>query len=602
MNSDSNSGRFTLLDATGSNWHTWQTTAKLELKSQKRWKYFDLTSLTSSPPEKYSSADQLKIDGGGDPATFKVTKDYLDWFEECDVAIARLSRLLDPVHVDILDSQPSPKACWDALVVRFANRSAQGVALLQIKLAALKFSEDDSSLTEFLTKFEGLVLDLRRAGHPLADADVCSKLALAMPMSLQPVISSLQEGTNSTNPSHWYSSLSITWERHKTLRAVEPTYAANRAMTSSRDLCHACHNPGHFARDCPTLSPEERARRQERARRRKVGRTSDKTNGGGSGGASDLNAQLAAIQAKIAALEVSNSRDPATSSGYDVHAKISILCASSSSLLESPRVGCVEQDRHGDVVLKAGRGQLPANCVAVDSGASRHCASERQFFVNYRVLETLQKVYLGDDRHILAMGEGDFRVWVDGPTGQCEGIVFTQTLHVPDLACTLISIRQLTRDSKPAVHAIFRGGICEVRNDDSLIFRAVADDSAGGLYALKMRATPRLALRTPILALAAFTTSKSSVALDPHVAHTRFGHLNRNDLHALVRKQLVSSLSLSDRLHQSDPCEPCLLAKAHKLPFSARSTRSSVPLELVHTDVRMSRGRIPRIPRPRARI
>jgi hypothetical protein len=166
--------------------------------------------------------------------------------------------------------------------------------------------------------------------------------------------------------------------------------------------------------------------------------------------------------------------------------------------------------------------------------------------VNYRTLATPQKVYLGDDHHILAIGEGDFRVWVDGLSGEREGVVFTRTLHVPDLACTLISIRQLTREVKPAVHAVFRGNACKIHSDTGLIVRALADDSAGGLYTLKLRTAPRPSLRNPVLAMAAFTASKSATALDPHIAHACFGHLNCNNLQALVRKHLVSRLSLSD--------------------------------------------------------
>lgn len=532
---------FVVLDAAGSNWHSWQTTAKFELKAQKVWKFFDPGHPSSSRPEKYSAEDLTKLGKGVDPSELVILSSYTTWEEECDVAIARLARLVDPVHADILDCSSLPKECWDALVVRFANQSTQGVTLIQTKLSALKFSDDDSiTLTDFLATFSGLVLDLKRAGHPLTDAETCSRIALAMPLSLQPLVSTLQEGQNAANPGHWCASLSTTWERLKCVRASESTFAAKRAATPSttrsRDTCHVCHNPGHYARFCPTLSPEEQARRQENHRKRKEGRSRSPNKAGEK--TPDIAAQLAQIQAHLAALNTgSHSGD--TSSGYDAHAKVSILCASADSLSGRARLACLERDHSGGLILKAGGGKIPANYAAIDSGASRHCASERAFFTNYRTLGEPKRVYLGDDHFIMAVGEGDLRIWVDGPSGEREGIVFTRTLHVPDLACILISIRQLTRDAKPAVHAIFRGNACEIRNDNGLVFRATADDSAGGLYALRLRTAPRPTLRTPVLALAAFVAGKSTAKLDPHVAHARFGHINTNDLNALVRKQLL---------------------------------------------------------------
>jgi hypothetical protein len=106
------------------------------------------------------------------------------------------------------------------------------------------------------------------------------------------------------------------------------------------------------------------------------------------------------------------------------------------------------------MVFKAGCGKVSANYAAV---LGCFCATERDFFTNYCVLKVPQKVYLGNDHHIFAVGRGDLKVWVDGPLGTCKGIVFKRTLHIPDLACTLISICQLTCKVMPAIHTVLLG-------------------------------------------------------------------------------------------------------------------------------------------------
>lgn len=250
MSSES-SLRFVQLDASGSNWHTWQTTAKFELKARKAWKYFDPENPASSCPEKNSADDIKKIwKGDLDETTAPVLLSYTTWEEECNVAIACLARLVNPIHANILDCSTLPKECWDALVVCFAGQSVQGITLIQTKLAALNFADDAlNTLSDILATFNGLILNLKRAGHTMQNAEICSHLVLTMPLCLQPMVSTLQEGTNSANPTHWYQALSTTWERLKAVRANKVTFAVKHAITkaktsSSHNACHECHNPG----------------------------------------------------------------------------------------------------------------------------------------------------------------------------------------------------------------------------------------------------------------------------------------------------------------------------------------------------------------------
>lgn len=63
--------------------------------------------------------------------------------------------------------------------------------------------------------------------------------------------------------------------------------------------------------------------------------------------------------------------------------------------------------------------------------------------------------------------------------------------------------------------------------------------------------------------------------------HKRFGHPSSEIVNSMLTKcKLSSSLSSKTLV-----CEPCLLGKFRKLPFSESSTKSVAPFELVHSDV-----------------
>lgn len=65
------------------------------------------------------------------------------------------------------------------------------------------------------------------------------------------------------------------------------------------------------------------------------------------------------------------------------------------------------------------------------------------------------------------------------------------------------------------------------------------------------------------------------------LSHQRFGHPTNEVIKLILDKaKIPSSVDSDDTI-----CEPCLLGKFHKLPFSSTQSRSSSPFELVHTDV-----------------
>jgi hypothetical protein len=60
--------------------------------------------------------------------------------------------------------------------------------------------------------------------------------------------------------------------------------------------------------------------------------------------------------------------------------------------------------------------------------------------------------------------------------------------------------------------------------------------------------------------------------------HRRLGHINFGDLFRLKNELQIKATG------QRLECEVCLLAKCNRLPFQHRKTKTTAPLELIHTD------------------
>lgn len=79
----------------------------------------------------------------------------------------------------------------------------------------------------------------------------------------------------------------------------------------------------------------------------------------------------------------------------------------------------------------------------LDSGASFHATSNREYFLNYEK-GNFGKVYLGDDEPCDIIGRGD--VQISMPDG--KQLRLQRVRHVPKLARNLISVSQLADDAE----------------------------------------------------------------------------------------------------------------------------------------------------------
>ena len=201
----------------------------------------------------------------------------------------------------------------------------------------------------------------------------------------------------------------------------------------------------------------------------------------------------------------------------------------------------------------------------IDSGASSHMCNDQSMFTVLR--QTTEKVTLGDGSTLAVTGQGTVcldMLLADGTKKEC---LLRKVLYVPELAYNLVSVSRATEAGK-TVH--FDDDDCEFRNDtDEVIALGVRD---GSLYYLKF------------VRKSQNETNVAQVRDKKRLWHRRFGHLNEQSMQKLVKEQLVNHLDY-DTSGEVGVCEACIAGKQCKSSFKSSETVTSMPLELVHSDL-----------------
>ena len=164
------------------------------------------------------------------------------------------------------------------------------------------------------------------------------------------------------------------------------------APKHERMLCHGCNRPGHFIRDCPTTQSHD-------------------------GYESQPQPNNPPTRPRSRRPRPRNNRHRAK-----------MACEMSDEKF----VFCTK--RNG----KAGKW----SDWIIDSGASCHMTWEKELFFEYRELSG-STVKVGDGRTVEAMGEGTVRISVYRDDGKLHTLSMVNVLHVPELSCNLMSVRQV---------------------------------------------------------------------------------------------------------------------------------------------------------------
>ncbi|UYV76700.1 hypothetical protein LAZ67_14001823 [Cordylochernes scorpioides] len=212
--------------------------------------------------------------------------------------------------------------------------------------------------------------------------------------------------------------------------------------------------------------------------------------------------------------------------------------------------------------------KLGANEWCLDSGATTHMCSSRDSFDHFEETAPV-KITLANGGFIEALGKGKVKLECSGKNGPVT-LSLEDVLFVPELNGNLFSISRCTGKYN-IVNFKYRKA--EIVNLHTKI--CIQAYERNGLYILSQINCPK-----------ALATREISIVGEKNYEkwHSRFGHLNLQDLKKLKMQNIVYGLPNFDV--KNFTCEVCLKGKQTRLPFQKESfTRSREPLELVHTDI-----------------
>lgn len=204
----------------------------------------------------------------------------------------------------------------------------------------------------------------------------------------------------------------------------------------------------------------------------------------------------------------------------------------------------------------------------MDSGCTQHLTFDKSKLHNYRSLELDTSITFGNGQQAKAAGIGDVHL-LSKVCGNPTQVLLKNVLHVPDAAVNLFSVRRATDNN---ANITFAEDKCLVFVDGEVMMEAICRN---GLYHIQEEREVHAAC---------FVKAKET----PELWHRRFGHMGYDNLARLQQQDMVRGITVSEKefkAAQSELCEPCVLAKQHRLPFPSSTSQSTKRLELLHMDV-----------------
>ncbi|PRQ56600.1 putative RNA-directed DNA polymerase [Rosa chinensis] len=527
----------------GNNYQLWQRLMKIHIQGIGKWSY--VTGSIARP------AAGPKVD---------------EWDTANNNVMGILLKAMTPEVMRLFAHYDSPKAIWDSVAAAYYDGS-DFARVHELNVKAFKITHNGQPVATFYANLKTIwqELDQRNPNPMTCEADINSHrseqdkmrvhiflagldshfegaknelLRLATPPTLEQAFAYIRrdEGNKAAaqNLHTEISGLAIHATSLSQNQYQPRTQGSQQNQNYNQLTCNYCKEVGHFKNQCPKL-------RRFTYNNNSSWRGGNNNNTGGRGGRGGGQRGKAAIQ-----------------------------------LVPEPDFYSIEgQDpSKGNVSLtKETRGKIGvalhvsdftgSDTWIIDSGASDHMTYDKSFFLSMSSPSI---------SHVSNVNGASFPVLGVGSVQVTPSIVLHNVLYVPSLSHHLLSVSQLGSHNKCSVtfypmYVIFQN-LC------TKVIMGKGDLRERLFHLDCMYAEPKQASEPP-LAL----TLNSDRLNELWLWHRRLGHPSFG-----VMKKSMPSLFLGfseSRLH----CETCALAKSHRTSYPSSFHSSTMPFELIHSDV-----------------
>ena len=235
------------------------------------------------------------------------------------------------------------------------------------------------------------------------------------------------------------------------------------------------------------------------------------------------------------------------------------------------RANIAQEPDLGDYLFSVGGGKSKSsNTWLVDSGATQHMTSSKEFMRNYKDFGPVD-VHLADDGVVQAIGKGDIVMSITTRQGVKKGVL-TNVWYIPKLSRNLFSVGRFITDVGPVTFEV-DGCFAETKG----VKWKLGALEGKGLFKLCM--TPELPDEVHV------ATSKSKGENTSYLWHLRLGHIGHGGLDAILKKYIGNGSGIKS-VQKWEFCEGCALGKQTRVSYMPKSpNRASMLLEVIHSDV-----------------
>lgn len=169
-------------------------------------------------------------------------------------------------HLEVVQEKTTAKEMWDALNTTFGKSGAVSQHLLRRQLIGMKM-QNGEAMTEFFSRFDKVVRELKASGAKLEQDDIISHLTINLPACYDALVTALENVPNLTLELVKSRLLSEEQKMRGREGDVEPKVEVgfmSKGKGWMNDVkCYNCNKKGHFSSQCTQKAKGDRHEKKQ---------------------------------------------------------------------------------------------------------------------------------------------------------------------------------------------------------------------------------------------------------------------------------------------------------------------------------------------------